>query len=91
MTSELALPDFGLNGSGALNLFRDAAQVCHDLRTALGSMRAMTPHGRDFQNSGEVEFMKARHQHDSRMQRLRDALEEVGAIATEASKQHGAC
>jgi len=90
MTSKLTYPDYGLNGSGATNLLMDAQDAAQKLREAIGALRSMTPHGRDYQCYPAGSYSEARVEHAERCRRVEGVLTEIEALVLHASQQKGA-
>ena len=85
----LAVPTCHLNGTSGPQLvgaLRDAAVAT---RHALDALRACAPHGRDYYLQESAEYDRARRQHDARMMRLHDTLDDLTKIAMAIQLQPG--
>ncbi len=72
-------PDYGINGSGARNLAEDARCALLKLADAIKALRAIHPHGRDYQ---AFEYMHdtAVREHEARLTALTSVLTDVAAL-----------
>jgi hypothetical protein len=83
----VTLPVVNLNGTSAAEL-RHQYQLAWDaVKGALVAVVLNGPHGRDYLPQGGESYLRARAEHESRCERLRDVLEELEEIVTSCNEQ----
>lgn len=87
----MILPTIHLNGSSPDELLRQNIEARKALRRAIEAFEQATPNARDYYPQSDNAHRQAVREHLSRVQRLRDVMEEVSAIIEhldeEASKR----
>jgi hypothetical protein len=77
---KLIVPTVHLNGSGKKNLTDDLEGAVNALDNAMGALRAMSPHGRDYYVQSDQALKRAQTEHVNRAERLDDIKRELVAI-----------
>lgn len=83
MIENIITPTVNLNGTSADELLRQNIAAVKAIRDAFRALQTAAPHGRDYQTVPEERFRLARHQHNARMEKLDDILQELETIITE--------
>jgi hypothetical protein len=86
MTHPLAMPTVHLNGTSKESLLSGLCDVVHALHGAGRKLAAACPNGRDYYVK-PGSFSAALHQHESRMDKLREIIKELETIAEHVSDQ----
>jgi hypothetical protein len=73
-------PTLHLNGSSAPHLRDQLCDVAEALRKAMRAIEQAGPNARDYYPQGEYAYPQARAEHDSRLKRIRDVLDEYEQI-----------
>ena len=73
----VTIPQIGVNGTSKEQLISETEAAVNAVRVALSSVESMTVHGRDFDPES---FKKAQSEHNYRIQRLRNVLEELSEL-----------
>ena len=74
-------PTIHLNGSCPATLRDDYINAGQAVRQAMESLRATSPHGRDYYPQGATAFGNAAEEHRQRYLRLKSVLEELEELA----------
>ena len=80
-------PTIHSNGTTAVELveqYRAAGQALHQ---ALELLYQMTPHGRDYYSQGADAVTLARHEHEERLAKVRDVLQDLLDLAEHVEEQ----
>ena len=85
--NEVIVPVVNWNGTSAEGLIEGYMAFMDDLRDAIGSLKAITPHGRDFQTEHPDVYREARNQHRSRVLILEAMLQETENMALAVQDQ----
>lgn len=81
MTAALQAPCIHLNGSGRERLLDDYKVAVSALRSAIDTVQDTGPNARDYYPLGGGAYDRARLEHGSRVDRLRDVLRELSELA----------
>jgi hypothetical protein len=77
----MAVPQIHLNGSSRTDLLDQFKTAYIALAAARYALQQAAPHARDYYVISPGAFEVAREQHESRLQRINDVLEELQSIA----------
>lgn len=87
VTSELAFPVVNMNGSSAKSLIDALVTALDAVRKAEHLLRAVHPHGRDYQTAPKERYDKAMWQHEARANALARIVMELEQTALDIQRQ----
>lgn len=78
----ISKPQVHLNGTSGRTLMNDYREVAETLHKAIDALAATTPHMRDYyvQVDGDAKFHLAREEHQRRLQKLQDVIDDMAAL-----------
>lgn len=81
-------PTVHLNGTSGEDLFKQYAGAAAAVRQALDAVSQASPHGRDYYTQQKKDaYIEARYEHEVRLTKLQDILEELEDLAQEVRDQ----
>lgn len=80
-------PTVHMNGSGGKELVRQMRAAGEALRAAIDALYEMAPHGRDYYTQERDCYVRARKEHDARIEALVAVQEQVQEMATAVFRQ----
>jgi hypothetical protein len=85
----LTYPLVHMNGTSAEGLKKDWCEAHRTLQQAYYKIRECAPHMRDYYPMADAagKFTAARNEHDARLQRVHDIMDEYEALADEVDRQ----
>ena len=86
----LTFPTIHLNGSAPAHLIEDYAEAHNAVRVAMEKVAGTGPNKRDYYTQDEGAWIKARQEHQARLERLRQVCEELQALAENIQEQDDA-
>lgn len=87
MARPLVYPLIHSNGTSGPALLEDIMQARHDLQTAIESLKACAPHGRDYYLTSSSAIDAAAAAHRSRLTDLANVLSDLDKIAIDLDRQ----
>jgi phage shock protein A len=81
----LMKPTVHLNGTSKERLLEDLCDAIDALHKAGTALAKAAPNARDYYVQSNTAYATAAKQHDTRMQKLREVIDELETIATEFS------
>lgn len=81
----LAIPTVHLNGTSRESLTEQLCDAVHALHEAGRKLATASPNGRDYYTQGNGALNVAMNQHETRMNKLREIISELEAIAEKIS------
>lgn len=78
--TELQMPAVHINGTGRSGLQSQIESIVMELTSAMELMRQGAPHARDYYVLGDGAFERARKQHEERLKRVQDVMDEYVQI-----------
>ncbi len=84
---DLIHPTIHLNGSNVIDLEQSLEKAYTSLGHAMGAMRAAAPNARDYYPQGDGAYRRAMAQHEDRLARTAEVLNELQAMAEHLAEQ----
>ena len=85
----MTVPTIHLNGTSAQSLLNGYFKAHRAAMDAIEALARTAPNGRDYYVQEDTAIDRAKIEHDARMRRLRDVIEELEAIICSIQEQAG--
>lgn len=90
-TSDLVIPTAHINGTSEEELMRQLQQAVSFLEAGRQALAQTAPHGRDYYvQSDKGALTKATQQHEARMRKVKDVIDELTEIGTAIVERNAA-
>ena len=78
--TDLAVPSVHINGTSRVELIAELVESCAAVRATAKTLERGAPNARDYYVQGPSAFSRAQEQHESRLRKLREVLNELETV-----------
>ena len=76
----MMVPRIHLNGNSKESLLEELREAHHAINAAIVALKNVTIHGRNYYPISDNAYSQARAEHDVRLQRLQDIIDEIRSL-----------